>query len=374
MSKTWGYTLSLTAIGLFFISISSLFEAQKSLGDPNFFIRKQIIWIGLGLISMFITSKLNINFLRQNSFIIYLLSLSLLLIVFIPSIGQKALGASRWINLGFFNLQPSELFKLTAIIFFPALFTSEKESGFKHLLLFLLPPFFLIVLEPNLSTALLVTAIIVSSYYLSGGEIFPIFILFILFSLLGSVLILSSPYRKARFDTLINIQKNDDLNYHSQQIIISLANGGLSGQGIANSQQKYKFLPKISTDSILAIIGEETGFIGLTALTLLYIAFINFIFKLSTITQNNFEQIFLSTFACWLSYQALINFSAIVALIPLTGVPFPFISYGGSSLISIMAACGIVANIEKRNRHLVYSNNDNYKKNSHHWHSSHSRR
>lgn len=372
MSKTWIYTLSLITIGLFFISISSLFEAQKSLGDPYFFIRKQILWIFLGLITMVITTRLNFDFIRRHSFTLYLISISLLIIVFIPSIGQKALGASRWINLGFINLQPSELFKLVAIIFFPALFTSEKQSSFKHLLIFLLPALFLIVLEPNLSTAVLISAIVVSSYYLSGGQIFPILALFSLFSLIGGILILTSPYRKARFDTLINIQKNDDLNYHSQQIIISLSNGGLTGIGIANSQQKYKFLPKISTDSILAIIGEETGFLGLLALTGLYVSFVNHIFKMSIIVTNKFEQLFLSTFACWLSYQALINFSAIVALIPLTGIPFPFISYGGSSLLSIMAACGLVANIEKRHYHLLYSNND--KKNSHHWHTSHSRR
>jgi cell division protein FtsW len=372
MSKTWQFVLPLITIGLFFISISSLFEAQNSLGDPYFFIRKQMIWIITGIIAMFVATKINIDIVRQNSFLLYLISITLLIIVFIPNVGQKALGASRWINLGFFNFQPSEFFKLVAIIFFPALFTGEKKSGIKHLLIFLLPAFFLIILEPNLSTALLIATIIVSSYYLSGGKILPIFVIFLFFSLLGSILILSSPYRKARFDTLINVQKNDDLNYHSQQIIISLANGGLTGKGIANSEQKYKFLPKISTDSILAIIGEETGFVGLLALTSIYISFINYLFKLSLVVQNKFEQLFVSTFACWLSYQALINFSAIVALIPLTGIPFPFISYGGSSLLSIMTACGLVANIEKRHHHLLYSNND--KKNSHHWHSSHPRR
>ncbi len=373
MSRTWAYTLSLTAIGLFFISISTLFEAQKSLGDPNFFIRKQIIWIIFGLAAMFITSKLNLDFIRRQSFGLYLISIFLLIIIFIPGIGQKALGASRWINLGFFNFQPSELFKLTAIIFFPALFTSEKETGFKHLLIFLLPAFFLIVLEPNLSTALLICAIVVSAYYLSGGPILPIFTTFLLFSFIGTALIFSSPYRKARFDTLVNIEQNSDLNYHSQQIIISLAAGGWSGRGIANSEQKYKFLPKISTDSILAIIGEETGFIGLLALTYLYISFISFLFKLAGIVPDMFERVLISSFACWISYQALINFAAIVALIPLTGVPFPFISYGGSSLLSIMVTCGLIANIERKYSHLLYLKHGNYKKDNHHRHSSHSR-
>lgn len=366
MSKTWIYTLLLTGIGLFFISISTLFEAQKTLGDPNFFIRKQIMWIILGTISMYITSKINLEFLRKNSFIIYLISVALLIIVFIPNIGQKALGASRWIDLGFVNLQPSELFKFTIIIFFPALFTSEKKSGFKHLLIFLLPAFLLIVLEPNLSTALLISIIVVSSYYLSGGDFLPIFSMFLFLLLIGTILIFTSPYRKARFDTLVNNQQNSDLNYHSQQIIISLSSGGISGQGIANSEQKYKFLPKISTDSILAIIGEETGFIGLSALTYLFLSYISFLFKLAKKIPDMFEKVLVSTFACWISYQALINFSAIVALIPLTGIPFPFISYGGSSLLSIMAASGLINQIDGKYNH--------DQKNSNNRHPSHPRR
>ncbi|OIP87393.1 hypothetical protein CO009_02595 [Candidatus Shapirobacteria bacterium CG_4_8_14_3_um_filter_35_11] len=365
MSKTWQYSLLLTIIGLFFISISSLFEAQKSLGDPNFFIKKQIIWIALGVTAMFITSKINLDFLRRHSFSLYVISILLLIIVFIPSLGQKTFGASRWIDLGFLNFQPSEFFKLITIIFFPALFTSQDKTSFKHLLIFLLPAFGLIVLEPNLSTALLCAAIIISTYYLSGGQLLPIFISFLIFSLLGIGLIFSSDYRKARFNTLANIQQNSNLNYHSQQIIISLASGGLSGRGIANSEQKYKFLPKISTDSILAIIGEETGLIGLLALSYLFISFITYLFKLANMVTLLFEKVLISSFACWLSYQALINFSAIVALIPLTGIPFPFISYGGSSLLSIMAAAGLVANIERKYRH--------DKKNPNHWYSPHSR-
>lgn len=373
MPKTWKYTLSLTAIGLFFISISSLFEAQKSLGDPNFFIRKQMIWIVLGISAMFITTKVNLDFLKRHSFLIYLTSIALLIIVLIPGVGQKTLGASRWINLGFFNIQPSEFFKFAAIIFFPALFTSEKKSGFKYLLIFLLPALVLIVLEPNLSTAILCVAIIVSAYYLSDGPIFPIFILFIIFSLLGTGLIFSSSYRRARFDTLVNTQTNEDLNYHSQQIIISLASGSWSGRGIANSEQKYKFLPKISTDSILAIIGEETGFIGLLTLTYLYISFVSFLFKLASAVPVIFEKVVVSSFACWIAYQALINFAAIVALIPLTGIPFPFISYGGSSLLTIMAAAGLVANIERKYSHLLYLDHASGQKDSHHRHPHHPR-
>jgi cell division protein FtsW len=366
------YLFFLVSIGLFFISSSTLFEAQSTLGDQYFFLRKQIIWIVIGYFFLLFFSKINLKFLKQFSFYFYLFSLILLLLVLIPGIGDKILGARRWINLGFFNLQPSEIYKLASTIFFSALFSDKEEQTFKKLILFLLPGFFLIVFEPNLSTALLTTAIIVSIYYLSGGPNLPIFFTFFLIAFLGAIFVAFSPYRLARVKTLVNQTSNNDQNYHSQQIIYSLASGGWSGKGIANSDQKYKFLPKISTDSILAIIGEETGFIGLAGLTFIFLLLVSYIFKLSQILLDPFEKLFCGGFACWISYQAMINFSAIVSLIPLTGIPFPFVSYGGSSLLTLFIGIGLIRNIEKREAKLLYSKSDQ-KKNPHHRNSHYSR-
>jgi cell division protein FtsW len=367
------YVSGLVAIGFLFISVSSLFEAQSSQGDPFFFLRKQAVWIVVGYILLLISSRLNLEFFQKYSFYIYLFSIVLLVAVLIPGLGVKVLGARRWFNLGPINIQPSEIFKLVSVIFFSALFADPKQSTFRNLFLFLIPAFALIVFEPNLSTALLCAAIVFSIYYLSGGPNFPLFLTFLIFFALGIALVVFSPYRLARFKTLLNQENNTDQNYHSQQIIISLASGGWSGKGIANSDQKYKFLPKISTDSILAIIGEETGFIGLSSLIYLFVSLINYLFKLAKLVTKPSEKLLISGLACWLSYQALINFSAIVSLIPLTGIPFPFISYGGSSLLTLFIAAGLVRNIEKRYLPLLYSNDANSKKNRSNRHSHHSR-
>ncbi|MFA6007047.1 MAG: putative peptidoglycan glycosyltransferase FtsW [Candidatus Shapirobacteria bacterium] len=372
-SQTFLYTIILSIIGLLFISSASLFEAEKTIGDPYFFLKKQLIWIVLGLICLLITSRLKISFFMNNSFRFYALSLITLILVLIPGIGVKVLGARRQIDFGFFNFQPSELFKLAAVIFFSYLFSLPEKRNLKNLAIYLFLPLILVIAEPNLSTTVMIAAIVITIYYLSGAEITSLFSAAFVITIFSLVLILVSPYRLARVKTLLNQQTNTDLNYHSEQLILSLASGGLNGKGFANSDQKYKFLPKISTDSILAVIGEETGFIGLSLITYLFLLLISRLIKISQTTPDTFEKLLVSGIACWIAYQGLINFAAIVALIPLTGIPFPFIAYGGSSLITLFTAIGLAINIEKKYPQLLYSKHDQESKNNSHRHPSHSR-
>ncbi|MPM87764.1 putative peptidoglycan glycosyltransferase FtsW [bioreactor metagenome] len=236
-------------------------------------------------------------------------------------------------------------------------------------------PFILIIIEPNLSTAILISAISISLYYLGGGQIKSLFLFCGFLILVSLILVLTSPYRSARLKTMLDPQQNQNTaSYHSNQITLTLASGGFFGKGFANSDQKYSFLPKISTDSILAVIGEEAGFIGLFSIIIIYISLISYLFKLANIVPDNFQSLIVSGTALWIAYQALINISAIAGIIPLTGVPLPFISYGGSSLTTLAAAVGLIHNIEKNNLTLLYSNHESKdnKDNHHHRHSSHS--
>lgn len=368
------YALALSFIGLLFMSSASLFEAEKTIGDPYFFIKRQLLWLILGIIVMLITSKINLNLVKENSFRFYLLSIIFLILVLIPGIGVKVLGARRQIDLGFFNFQPSELFKLASVIFFSYLFTLPEHRNISSLFLYLGLPLILIILEPNLSTTLLIALIVTAIYFLSGAKITNLFLVGLILTVFAAIFIFTSPYRLNRVKTLLQQQNNQDLSYHSEQIILSLASGGISGKGFANSDHKYKFLPKISTDSILAIIGEETGFIGLILITYLFLILISRLMRLSQVTKDDYEKLLVGGIAVWIALQGLINFAAIVALIPLTGIPFPFIAYGGSSLINLFAALGLAINIEKKYSQLLYSNHDRHSKNSAHRHSHHSRR
>jgi cell division protein FtsW len=350
---------SLIFIGLIFISISSLGEANSTLGDKYFFIKKQIFWLGLGIVCYYITLKLKIETVKKFAFIFYGISILGLILVLIPGLGNQSLGARRWLNLGFTSIQPSEILKLSSIIYFSYLFSKPEKRQIKNLIFYLGIPFLFIIIEPNLSTAILVSAIVGSIYYLSGGNIMPLLGIVSVILLLSIPLIFLSPYRSARFKTFIEPQQNQDTSsYHSNQIILAISSGGLFGKGFANSDQKYKFLPKISTDSILAVIGEELGFVGLFAILLIYLSLINYLLKFSQTIEDPFQKLLVAGTACWIAYQSLINISAIAALIPLTGVPLPFISYGGSSLITLFIAVGLVKNVEKNQKMLLYSKSD----------------
>lgn len=357
-------TALLIGIGLAFISISSLAEANSAFGDKFFFIKKQGLWLCLGLIVFFVTSNIKIATIKKISSILYIGSLVCLILVFIPQIGSQNLGAKRWINLGVIGIQPSELLKFTSIIYFSFLFSRPHQRNIKTLIVHLSLPFALIIAQPNLSTAILVSAIVISIYYLAGGKIIPLFALCLILTLVSTLLIFISPYRSQRLQTLLSPNQGQNESYHHHQIVYALASGGWTGKGFGSSDQKYRFIPKISTDSILAVIGEETGFLGLVLIFSLYFSLINHLFRLSSVLQNQFHSLVCAGIACWIAYQSLINVGAIVAIIPLTGVPLPFISYGGSSLLSLLAATGIVYNIEKQATSLLYSVNG--KKNHRH--------
>lgn len=366
--------LLLLFIGLVFISVSSYSEAAYTAGDKLYFVKKQPIWIALGLIAFFITSKINLNLLKKWATPMFIVSIALLCLILIPQFSNQTLGARRWLDLGIIGIQPSEILKFCAIVFFSKLFSIESSRNIKNLTFYLSMPFTLIILEPNFSTAVIVAAIVITIYYSSGGEIFSLFALCFLTVLASIFLILLSPYRLARFNSLINSNNQEkSISYHSNQMILALTSGHWFGKGFANSDQKYRFLPKISTDSILAVIGEETGFIGVSFIVYIYIYLVNLILKISQKVIDPFLSLFSIGVASWIAIQSLINISAVAALIPLTGVPLPFISYGGSSLISLMAAVGIIQNIQNHNSNLIYSDNrENHKNYHHHRHPPHS--
>jgi cell division protein FtsW len=203
-------------------------------------------------------------------------------------------------------------------------------------------------------------------FYLSGAKTLPILLTCLSFTGLAFVLVITSPYRLSRLQTLLNPEDSQN-SYHSNQIILSLSSGGLFGKGFANSDQKYRFLPKISTDSILAIIGEEMGFLGTFTIIAIYVFLITHLIKASSLIKDQFSSLIISGTACWIAFQTLINIAAIANIIPLTGVPLPFVSYGGSSLTTLMIAMGLTYNIENKHGLLLYSDND--KKNHRHRHS-----
>ena len=336
----------LTLFGLLMVFNASIVEGYQEFNDKFHFVRLQSIWAVVGLLGMAVASLIPFSVYKKLSQPIFILALLLLIGVLIPGVGFEAQGARRWINLGFTNFQPSELTKLAIIIYFSSWLS--KHQRFAPFIFITSVVLGLIMLQPDLGTAIIIGSIAFVLYFIAGGSLKHIIFGGLGGALLATLLIVSSPYRLNRLKTFID-PTSDPLgtSYHIRQVLIALGSGGLTGQGIGKSRQKYQYLPEASTDSIFAIIAEETGFIGSFLVIVVIYFLINQGYKIASRAPDMFSKLLATGIVSWIGFQALINLAAMVALVPLTGVPLPLISYGGSSLITILFALGIVINISK---------------------------
>lgn len=346
-----GALMLICLFGVFMVYDSSVAIAIRDFSDRYHFAREQLLWLGLAFVGFIIASLVDYRFLYKLALPLLLGSLVLLVAVFVPGLGVRALGAHRWISVGGLVLQPSELTKLTMIIYLSAWFSTREKGRTGAFLLLLCMVVGLVVLEPDLGTATIILATAVLLYFYSGAPIMQ-FILLVPMLVIGVTgLALISPYRFQRLTTFFNPQ-NDPLgsSYHIRQALLALGSGGLWGVGIGKSRQKYEYLPEANTDSIFAIIGEEFGFFGSVLVVLLFVFIIWRCFRIARRAPDTFGRLLGAGIATWIGIQAVINFSAMAALLPLTGVPLPFVSYGGSSLVITLIATGIVLNISKHIR------------------------
>ncbi len=338
----------LSLFGILMVYDSSVAIAIRDFSDQYYFVKEQLKWLVVGYVAFGIFSFLDYRLWYKFALPMLIGSLVLLLAVFIPGLGVRALGAHRWINFGFFVLQPAELAKLVLVMYLSAWFSTHEKRRLAAFILLLGMMVGLVLLEPDLGTGTILLSIAILLYFFSGAPIYHFLLLIPI--LLGSVGVLAiiSPYRMQRMLTFLNPQ-HDPLgaSYQIRQVLLSLGSGGWFGVGIGQSRQKYEYLPEANTDSIFAIIGEEVGFIGAAATILLFLFIVWRGFRIAKRTSDPFGRLLALGISSWIAVQTAINLCAMVALIPLTGVPLPFVSYGGSSLIIILVAAGILANISK---------------------------
>lgn len=340
-------TLLLSIIGLFFVYESSSYSALYYLGDKYHFINNQLIWFVVGMIICLAASFFDYKKLYNLSLPLMFFTLILLILVFVPGLGMRLKGAARWIDLRFLVVQPSELLKISLTLYLAA-WLSNKEQG--RLIAFLILIFIsggLIILQPDMGTATIVAVTSIIVYFLSGSNLKEMFIIFMILLISSVFLIKVAPYRMQRLTSFTNFNINSisDSTYHVKQILIAEGTGGLTGAGFGKSIQKYAYLPESSTDSIFAIIAEEVGFVGSSLLVLMFL----FQFCLGLIialrTSNQFGKLLAVGIITFIAAQTLINLASQAVLIPLTGVPLPFISYGGSSMLINFLSIGILLNI-----------------------------
>lgn len=341
-----GLVLSLTVLGLIAVADASAPQALNSFNDKFYFFKQQAIWGGLGILGLLVTANIHYSFWKKIATPLFFGSLILLIAVLIPGVGHTLLGAKRWLILGPLSVQPSEIVKLTIILYLAKL--AEKE---KSILAYFWPPAvvgILVMLQPDLGTTIVIMAISFSLIFLSGVNLFYILGAFIAGAFGSFLLIVTSTYRRARLLTFLG-QANDPLgkDYHIRQILLALGSGGLWGVGLGASRQKYLFLPEAATDSIFAVIAEETGFLGATVVIILFVALVMAGIKIAKEAPDKFSQILAAGIVSWIAFQTSLNIGSIAGLTPLTGVPLPFFSYGGSALTTLLTACGILLNISR---------------------------
>lgn len=341
--------IALLVIGVVMVYNSSVALAIRDFNDQYRFVRDQLRWLVIGVIVLVGFARIDYRFWYRAAFPFLMGTVVLLLAVFLPGIGIRLLGASRWLNFGFFVIQPAELAKLSLTIYLSAWFSRPEKGRLTAFLLLIGMIAGLVVLEPDLGTAIILMVIAVSLYYLSGAPILHFLALGPIFGMAVLALGLASPYRMKRILTFLNPQSDPlGASYQIRQALLAIGSGGWFGVGLGKSRQKYQYLPEANTDSIFAILAEETGFFGSLFLILLFLLLIFRGFAIARRTDDQFGRLLASGITIWIGIQSLFNLAANVSLMPLTGIPLPLISYGGSSLVITLAALGILLNISKQ--------------------------
>lgn len=344
----------LLAFGITILASVSAPFSQVKFGNTYYFLSHQVFY-GLipGLILGLIAFKINLSFVKKIAPFLLLINLIALAMVFAPGIGLQIEGASRWVNLGPISFQPSEFLKITFILYLAAWLagrgTKEKPG---HAFIVFLVIFGLIsstlTFQPDISTLCVIFSIAALMYFANNTPFWHS--VFIFFSGITGLLLLVkiAPYRLKRFLVFFNPEIDPmGMGYQLKQSLIAIGSGGLTGAGIGMSVQKFGLLPQPVSDSIFAIFSEEAGFIGGFFLVFLFLIFLWRGFKISKGAKDRFCQLSALGITSWLAVQAFVNIGAMIGVLPLTGIPLPFISYGGSALIATLIGSGILLNISR---------------------------
>jgi cell division protein FtsW len=347
----------LNLIGLVMILSASSIEALRDHGSSWLYFNRQLVWVALGAGVIVVTARVDYRVWRRLALPLLILSAVLLLLVLIPGVGVRVYGSTRWLGVGQLRVQPSELAKLAVLIFSADLLArratkiTDTRITLRPVLVVLAVVAGLIMKQPDLGTTLVVGAIVLTVLFVSGVPLRPIAAVGGAAAALVAVLALSADYRRARLSSFMN-PWDDPLNqgYQTLQSMVGLASGGLFGVGLGASRAKWGFLPNAHTDFIFAIIGEELGLVGAATVVLLFVALGVLGVRTALQAPDRFGMLLAAGVTAWFLVQAFVNIGAVVAVLPITGVPLPFVSAGGSSLLVSMAAGGILLNVARQGR------------------------
>jgi cell division protein FtsW len=337
------------------LASASQVKGWDNYGDGYYYLKRQLLFGVLpGVFFLIILQAIDYRYWQKLAIPFFVFSIILLIAVLVPFLNYTHGGAQRWLNLGFISFQPSEITKLSFIIFLSAWLTRKKSQiqnfhyTFLPFLIYLALIVLLIGIEPDMGTLSIILFLALGVYLIAGAKLMHIGVLIFICSVVFVFLIQMAPYRMNRITAYLYPKiDTKGVSYQINQSLLAIGSGGVFGVGLGQSKQKYLYLPEATEDSIFAIIAEELGFIVSTVFIVIYLYFIVSIFLIAQRVSDNFARYLSCGVGLWFGYQGLLNIGAMLNLWPLTGVPLPFVSYGGTSLVVSMAAVGILINISK---------------------------
>lgn len=346
--------LALICIGVLMVYSASIADAYTYYGSALYVVEREAVWVVIGLVAIGVTIRFDYHRLERWALIFMGATLLLLLLVLTPHVGHTSHGAQRWFSLGAgVTVEPSELIKLALIVYMASWLASKGDQVRDLKACF--APFsaivglvaLLIIKQPDMGTTIVVTTTMFAVYFVAGADLKHLATVGIGASGFAWVFAHNSSYRYDRLTAFMNPWKDPtNTGFHTVQVLLALGSGGIFGQGLGNSIQK-DVLPAPHTDSILAVIGEEWGLIGTVGVLMLFILIAWRGIRIAMTAPDTFGRLLAVGVTSWITVQALMNYAVITSSVPFTGVPLPFISYGGTSLIITMTAMGILLNISR---------------------------
>ncbi len=349
----------MSIFGLAVLSSAGIVDAQKKFGTSYYYFLHQLFY-GLipGAIVAYVISRINYQIWRKLSLLILFGALGLMTMVFVSHFGFGAKGATRWLNIGGFVFQPAEILKLSLVIYLAAWFGSRMGKkdrtenwiyGAAPFLIILGFAALLLILQPDIGTLIVVGIIALGIYFLAGVNMKVLGTILGVGVILLALVVAFEPYRLDRIRAFWDSSADPrGISYQVNQAKIAIGSGGVFGQGFGHSTQKFGFLPEPVGDSIFAIIVEELGLVGGIATVGLFVFLCLTLTQIAMATRDPFGRLLVSGVNIWIMGQAFVNIAAISGLAPLTGIPLPFISYGGTAMITLLAGLGIVFNVAAR--------------------------
>ncbi|MGB8520001.1 MAG: putative lipid II flippase FtsW, partial [Candidatus Tumulicola sp.] len=348
---------TLVGIGLVMVFSASSATAYAEHGDIAYYLKRQLIWLLVGSIAAFAVYRMDLARLKRAAPYLLVAALAGLLLVFVPHVGVGVNGGRRWIGFSSLSLEPSEFAKLALVVYLAAILSNRGDRitsltrGLFPLCVPVLLMAVLILKEPDMGTASLLVFVAFTMFFAAGARVFHLVAILAVTAPLAIVSVIASPYRRARVFAFLNPWKDpQNTGFHIVQSLLALGSGGFFGMGLGASRAKFFYLPEQYTDFIFSVLGEELGLVGAFAVVALFVAFAYRAVRIALAAPDRFGYFLAIGCGAMIAIQAFINIGVVTSSWPVTGVPLPFVSFGGSSLIVNLVAVALIANVGRHRR------------------------